>query len=145
MLPPRLNPTISTSGRGILPRFHSCIPGLWNHKAGLAIARGRFAKGENGVENGLRTYTYICMRNASSSSSSSSSTRWKSRQGKDWFARAAKVKGLRSRAAFKLLEVCVLFICVCVCGFGGGGRDVKGLWGWVWIWIWMLMRCSITD
>ncbi|EMR82473.1 putative 21s rrna (uridine -2 -o)-methyltransferase mrm2 protein [Botrytis cinerea BcDW1] len=105
MLPPRLNPTISTSGRGILPRFHSCIPGLWNHKAGLAIARGRFAKGENGVENGLRTYTYICMRNASSSSSSSSSTRWKSRQGKDWFARAAKVKGLRSRAAFKLLEI----------------------------------------
>lgn len=73
----------------------------------MAIARGRFAKGENGVENGLRTYTYICMRNASSSSSSSSSssTRWKSRQGKDWFARAAKVKGLRSRAAFKLLEI----------------------------------------
>ena len=127
MLPPRLTPTISTSGRGILPRFHSCIPGLWNHKAGLAIARGRFAKGENGVENGLRTYTYICMRNASSSSSSSSSsTRWKSRQGKDWFARAAKVKGLRSRAAFKLLEVCVLFICVCVWFLEGGLEEGGG-------------------
>lgn len=36
---------------------------------------------------------------------SSSSTRWKSRQGKDFFAREAKVQGLKSRAAFKLLEV----------------------------------------
>jgi 21S rRNA (uridine2791-2'-O)-methyltransferase len=38
-------------------------------------------------------------------SSSSSSTRWKSRQGKDFFAREARVQGLKSRAAFKLLEV----------------------------------------
>ena len=38
-------------------------------------------------------------------SSSSSSTRWKSRQGRDSFAREAKVQGLKSRAAFKLLEV----------------------------------------
>ncbi|PSN64422.1 FtsJ-domain-containing protein [Corynespora cassiicola Philippines] len=37
--------------------------------------------------------------------SSSSSTRWKSRQGKDFFAREAKVQGLKSRAAFKLLEL----------------------------------------
>ncbi|PBP25050.1 FtsJ-like methyltransferase, partial [Diplocarpon rosae] len=37
--------------------------------------------------------------------SSSSSTRWKSRQGRDTFAREAKVQGLKSRAAFKLLEV----------------------------------------
>jgi 21S rRNA (uridine2791-2'-O)-methyltransferase len=37
--------------------------------------------------------------------SSSSSTRWKSRQGKDFFAREARVQGLKSRAAFKLLEV----------------------------------------
>ena len=36
---------------------------------------------------------------------SSSSTRWKSRQGKDSYAREAKVQGLKSRAAFKLLEV----------------------------------------
>lgn len=36
---------------------------------------------------------------------SSSSTRWKSRQGNDFFAREARVQGLKSRAAFKLLEV----------------------------------------
>jgi hypothetical protein len=37
--------------------------------------------------------------------SSSSSKRWQNRQGRDRFAREAKVRGLRSRAAFKLLEV----------------------------------------
>ena len=37
--------------------------------------------------------------------SSSSSTRWKARQSKDTFAREAKVAGLKSRAAFKLLEI----------------------------------------
>ncbi|KAF2211238.1 hypothetical protein CERZMDRAFT_43468 [Cercospora zeae-maydis SCOH1-5] len=37
--------------------------------------------------------------------SSSSSTRWKSRQGRDSYAREAKVAGLKSRAAFKLLEI----------------------------------------
>ena len=37
---------------------------------------------------------------------SSSSSRWKRRQGSDQFARDAKVQGLKSRAAFKLLEVC---------------------------------------
>ncbi|THX88554.1 FtsJ-domain-containing protein [Aureobasidium pullulans] len=36
---------------------------------------------------------------------SSSSTRWKTRQTKDHFAREAKVAGLKSRAAFKLLEL----------------------------------------
>jgi 21S rRNA (uridine2791-2'-O)-methyltransferase len=36
---------------------------------------------------------------------SSSSTRWKSRQTKDHFAREAKVNGLKSRAAYKLLEL----------------------------------------
>jgi hypothetical protein len=36
---------------------------------------------------------------------SSSSTRWKSRQGSDHFAKEARVQGLKSRAAFKLLEV----------------------------------------
>ncbi|GAB7352281.1 hypothetical protein MBLNU459_g2741t1 [Dothideomycetes sp. NU459] len=36
---------------------------------------------------------------------SSSSTRWKSRQGKDHFAREARVAGLKSRAAYKLLEL----------------------------------------
>ncbi|KAJ6443448.1 FtsJ-like methyltransferase [Purpureocillium lavendulum] len=38
------------------------------------------------------------------SSSSSGSTRWKQRQGRDVYAREAKVQGLKSRAAFKLLE-----------------------------------------
>ncbi|TAQ83692.1 hypothetical protein B7494_g7983 [Chlorociboria aeruginascens] len=36
---------------------------------------------------------------------SSSSTRWTQRQGRDSFAREAKVQGLKSRAAFKLLEI----------------------------------------
>ncbi|UPX09898.1 Methylene-fatty-acyl-phospholipid synthase [Ascochyta rabiei] len=36
---------------------------------------------------------------------SSSSTRWKTRQGNDHFAREARVQGLKSRAAFKLLEL----------------------------------------
>ncbi|KAL2162443.1 hypothetical protein VTH06DRAFT_7356 [Thermothelomyces fergusii] len=37
--------------------------------------------------------------------SSSASSRWKQRQGADPFTRAARVKGLKSRAAFKLLEL----------------------------------------
>ncbi|KAJ8125603.1 hypothetical protein O1611_g8035 [Lasiodiplodia mahajangana] len=36
---------------------------------------------------------------------SSSNSRWKIRQGNDYFAREAKVRGLKSRAAFKLLEM----------------------------------------
>ncbi|KAH8202295.1 hypothetical protein TruAng_003572 [Truncatella angustata] len=36
---------------------------------------------------------------------SSSNSRWKQRQGNDFFAREAKVQGLKSRAAFKLLEM----------------------------------------
>ncbi|KAI0383241.1 23S ribosomal RNA methyltransferase [Hypomontagnella monticulosa] len=35
----------------------------------------------------------------------SSNSRWKQRQGSDYFARQAKVQGLKSRAAFKLLEM----------------------------------------
>ncbi|KAI0996996.1 hypothetical protein K3495_g11187 [Podosphaera aphanis] len=38
-------------------------------------------------------------------SSSTSSTRWTQRQSKDPYAREAKVRGLKSRAAFKLLEI----------------------------------------
>jgi len=37
---------------------------------------------------------------------SSSSRQWRDRQGKDVFAREARVQGLKSRAAFKLLQVC---------------------------------------
>ncbi|RGP78771.1 ribosomal rna large subunit methyltransferase j [Fusarium longipes] len=36
---------------------------------------------------------------------SSSGSRWKQRQGRDSYARGAKVQGLKSRAAFKLLEI----------------------------------------
>ncbi|KAF3018109.1 2' O-ribose methyltransferase [Neopestalotiopsis sp. 37M] len=36
---------------------------------------------------------------------SSSNSRWKQRQGNDFFAREARVQGLKSRAAFKLLEM----------------------------------------
>ncbi|KAI1140546.1 23S ribosomal RNA methyltransferase [Hypoxylon sp. FL0543] len=35
----------------------------------------------------------------------SSNSRWKQRQGSDYYAREAKVRGLKSRAAFKLLEM----------------------------------------
>ncbi len=35
----------------------------------------------------------------------SSKSRWQQRQGRDVYARDAKVKGLKSRAGFKLLEV----------------------------------------
>jgi 21S rRNA (uridine2791-2'-O)-methyltransferase len=41
----------------------------------------------------------------SRNASTSSSTRWKARQSRDTFAREAKVAGLKSRAAFKLLEI----------------------------------------
>lgn len=34
---------------------------------------------------------------------------WKTRQGSDPYAREAKLKGLKSRAAFKLLEVRLIF------------------------------------
>lgn len=44
--------------------------------------------------------------------SSSSSKRWQNRQGKDKFSISAKVQGLKSRAAFKLLEVCLQLRCV---------------------------------
>jgi hypothetical protein len=37
-------------------------------------------------------------------SSSSSNSRWKQRQGRDPYARDARLQGLKSRAAFKLLE-----------------------------------------
>jgi 21S rRNA (uridine2791-2'-O)-methyltransferase len=57
-----------------------------------------------------------CSRSLSTSArfASSSSTRWKSRQGKDFFAREARVQGLKSRAAFKLLEVrdCGFYQCL---------------------------------
>lgn len=44
-------------------------------------------------------------KNASAVRWASSTSRWKQRQGRDAYARDAKVQGLKSRAAFKLLEV----------------------------------------
>lgn len=58
----------------------------------------------------LTTYSHLLAGPALSfgiirHASSSSSTRWKARQSRDTFAREAKVTGLKSRAAFKLLEI----------------------------------------
>ena len=52
------------------------------------------------------TSQYLSGSFASAPRHSSSSTRWKARATKDRFNRDAKVQGLKSRAAFKLLEVC---------------------------------------
>ncbi|KJZ72489.1 hypothetical protein HIM_08158 [Hirsutella minnesotensis 3608] len=46
-----------------------------------------------------------CKPTACPARSSSSTSRWKQRQGRDKYARDAKVQGLKSRAAFKLLEM----------------------------------------
>ncbi|KAK0701496.1 FtsJ-like methyltransferase-domain-containing protein [Apiosordaria backusii] len=46
-----------------------------------------------------------CPRLQQQTRPASSNNRWKQRQSSDVFARAAKVKGLKSRAAFKLLEL----------------------------------------
>jgi hypothetical protein len=56
----------------------------------------------------LRTSCYDRTKLVSDSQryvSSASSTQWKARQFKDQYARDAKVQGLKSRAAFKLLEM----------------------------------------
>jgi len=55
----------------------------------------------SGPSHCLRLWPNASARHASSASS----TRWKTRQSRDHFSREAKVKGLKSRAAFKLLEV----------------------------------------
>lgn len=46
----------------------------------------------------------------STSRDSSSSTRWRARQGRDRFVKAARVQDLKSRAAFKLLEVFIRWV-----------------------------------
>lgn len=47
------------------------------------------------------------LRPLESRRSASSSSQWKSRQNRDRYARQAKVQGLKSRAAWKLIEVCL--------------------------------------
>lgn len=54
--------------------------------------------------SGPSQHTHLTPR-TSIAHASSSSTRWKTRQTRDHFAREAKVAGLKSRAAFKLLEL----------------------------------------
>ncbi len=55
---------------------------------------------------GFRNYTkYICSIQQFSPKRLSSSKRWQARQLKDHFTREAAVQGLKSRAAFKLLQV----------------------------------------
>lgn len=58
-------------------------------------------------------------------SSSSSSKRWQNRQGKDKFAISAKVQGLKSRAAFKLLEVRLLLCSAEKYGLTGSSRSTR--------------------
>lgn len=52
-----------------------------------------------------RPISACCGRSTTQIRYGSSSTRWKARAGRDSFNRDAKVQGLKSRAAFKLLEV----------------------------------------
>lgn len=134
-MPPHLPPTVSTPRLGIhtsvsaialARRCYVAISGAivhsstqaQNSRIGIANRNGNGHGHSNGIGIGNSIAAgSVCgslFRTASAvraSSSSSSSTRWKSRQGKDAFARDAKVKGLKSRAAFKLLEVsCVCFL-----------------------------------
>ncbi|KAA8571656.1 hypothetical protein EYC84_001647 [Monilinia fructicola] len=93
MLSSRLAPTLLPSRLGVLPRTPSCLSLVRRANAGR-VARGPGPGLEGGGGGDGRA-----------ASSSSSSTRWKTRQGRDSFAREAKVQGLKSRAAFKLLEI----------------------------------------
>lgn len=55
--------------------------------------------------NTLNIHTRGFVSAQRSQASSSSSSKWQSRQVNDKFAKLAKVQGLKSRAAYKLLEV----------------------------------------
>jgi hypothetical protein len=89
-------------------RFLSTKSYMLSRQALKAFCRGHLGKlflAQQLSCTEARPIPRISLRTATSSSS----TRWKSRQGRDSFAREAKVQGLKSRAAFKLLEVCFLF------------------------------------
>ncbi|TPX15823.1 uncharacterized protein E0L32_000157 [Thyridium curvatum] len=70
------------------------IDALASHLSRASIAQGA-----------PRDICHRCWQRRAASTGSSASSRWKQRQGKDFFAREAKVQGLKSRAAFKLLEI----------------------------------------
>jgi hypothetical protein len=70
-----------------------------------SILLGRSVNSQCFRSRSIHKATFLAFRNARCSSSS---TRWKSRQSSDKYTKEAKVQGLKSRAAFKLLEVCGL-------------------------------------
>ncbi|KAH7354045.1 hypothetical protein B0T11DRAFT_123222 [Plectosphaerella cucumerina] len=69
-----------------------------------------------------RPNAVVALFNTAPPRPSSSNSRWKARQGNDLYAREARVQGLKSRAAFKLLEVCLFQCASSVC---------RRLTGWV--------------
>ena len=78
----------------IPPRF-GCLLGGIHHRSNDPSAPKKLIDGDDTSRQ----------RRHASGSSSSSSTRWKSRQGRDQYTRSSKLKQLKSRAAFKLLEI----------------------------------------
>ncbi|KAK0644406.1 FtsJ-like methyltransferase-domain-containing protein [Cercophora newfieldiana] len=86
-MPPPWGVRSLSSSRPALTRISTCSP--------LPLSRTHLPLGSSLSPS----HTHI------SSRPSSSNSRWKSRQGSDVFAREAKVQGLKSRAAFKLLEI----------------------------------------
>ncbi|CAK7219635.1 2' O-ribose methyltransferase [Sporothrix curviconia] len=74
---------------------------------GQAVALLALSNATYATSSKARSICAQCCRHfsVSSAAAAASNTRWKARQGKDQFAREAKVRGLKSRAAFKLLEM----------------------------------------
>ncbi|KAL9128466.1 MAG: hypothetical protein Q9217_002870 [Psora testacea] len=66
---------------------------------------GNAPRGKRGTSSCAKSFPLWPSNILQSQPSSSSSKRWQTRQNKDRFALDAKVRGLKSRAAFKLLEV----------------------------------------
>ncbi|GAP83091.2 putative ribosomal RNA large subunit methyltransferase j [Rosellinia necatrix] len=79
---------------GVVPRYERLV----KTAAKLATPSRSFIRGSPVLDCPV-SVTYSCTR------WSSSQSKWKLRNGKDYFSRTAKVQGLKSRAAFKLLEM----------------------------------------
>ena len=70
------------------------------------LSRAVFRQLADSLLSGSTSGPPCCCRAAGARhSSASSSARWRARQSRDVFAKEARVRGLKSRAAFKLLEV----------------------------------------
>ncbi|KAI9764388.1 MAG: 2' O-ribose methyltransferase [Candelina submexicana] len=101
---------VSVAGKTLAFSFYDCL-------TGIAIQPYKGAKGEGwtglgkGIGKGASGLITKLLAGSCSAfkpqtrHSSSSSKRWQTRQGQDQFAKEAKVLGLKSRAAFKLLEI----------------------------------------